>query len=73
MALYLVSRGSCINTEVLVLYVCLIRMSSIRCFRVRGKYGEISICIHICDVALCGNTIINAAIGLSLVGHLCAR
>ena len=59
--------------------ICLLHLNSVRYFRVRGRYGGDIYSFHEFDVALCGITtemaitLENAALSLSLLGHLWFR
>ena len=69
-ALCLVSCGSYVHIEVCVSCICLLHLSSIGCFLVRGKDGGVMLmCPHEFDVALFDVTVDNAALSLSLIGH----
>ena len=35
-----------------------------------GRVEVMFMCVHLCDAALCRNTVKNMALGLWLVGHL---
>ena len=52
-----------------VSYICLLHLNSVRYFRVRGRYGGDAHVLHEFDVTLCGITVENAALSLSMVGH----
>ena len=71
-ALSPVSCGSCTHIDMCASYICLLHLNSVRYFRVRGRYGVMVIC-HINLMALCGITVQNAALSLSLVGHPCSK
>ena len=64
-----VSCGSCYHIDMCVSYICLLHSKSMRYFRVRWRYGGDCHMPHEFDMALCGITIENAALSLSIVGH----
>ena len=65
-ALYMASYDSNIHIEGCIFCMCLCHFTSVRRFCVRGKdWGDVQVVFK----ALCGDTVDNMDLSLSLVGH----